>query len=71
MTPKAIFNELFGLFVDDGSLAINLLVWTAVAAVVLPRLPLGDGWPAILLLAGYLIILIENVVRAARNHRAG
>ena len=31
----------------------------------------ADGWPAILLLAGYLIILIENVVRAARNHRAG
>ena len=71
MTAKDIFNELFGLFVDDGSLAINLLAWTAVAALVLPRLALPEPWPAPLLLAGYLAILLENVLRTARNHRSG
>ncbi len=67
MKPKAILQAFFGLFVDDGSLAINLLVWSAIAGVVLPRLSAGETWPAPLLFAGYLLILLENVIRAARN----
>ncbi len=71
MTAKDILGELFGLFVDDGSLAINLLLWTAAAALVLPRLALPEPWPAPLLLAGYLAILLENVLRTARKNGAG
>ena len=71
MKPIAFLRELFGLFVDDGSLAVNLLVWTAAAAALLPRLPLGEEWLALLLFAGYLLILVENVVRATRKARSG
>ena len=67
MTVTAILRELFGLFVDDGSLAIHLLVWTGVAGGALALLTDGGAWQAPLMVAGYLAILIENVLRAARN----
>ncbi len=67
MTITAIFRELFGLFVDDGSLAINLLVWTALAGGALALFTDGAWWPAPLMAAGYLAILMENVIRSARN----
>ncbi len=71
MKPIAFLRELFGLFVDDGSLAVNLLVWTAAAAALLPHLPLAEEWLAPLLFAGYLLVLVENVVRATRKARSG
>ena len=71
MTPKDVLRELLGLFVDDGSLAVNLLVWTAAGGVVLPLVSPGGHWQAPLLFAGYLAVLVENVLRAARGGRAG
>ena len=68
MSLKAILMELFGLFVDDGSLAINLLVWTACSGG-LALLAVGGAWPAPLMAAGYLAILVENVIRAGRESR--
>ncbi len=67
MTVSAILRELFGLFVDDGSLAINLLVWTGVAGGALALFTGGGAWQAPLMVAGYLAILIENVLRAVGN----
>lgn len=62
-----ILRELWGLFVDDGKLALWLVVWTVIAGFGLPPL-IGDGWLAsAALAAGYLGILIENVRRFARN----
>jgi hypothetical protein len=60
---KSIAREVFGLFVDDGSFAIAILVWAALAVVVLPRGP----WTGPALFAGLALILIESVLRFARK----
>jgi hypothetical protein len=60
-------RELIGLFVDDGSLAVALLAWTAAAGLGLPHLGLSKAWDAAILLAGYLAILFENLARSARR----
>ncbi|RVA25165.1 hypothetical protein EN935_24785 [Mesorhizobium sp. M7D.F.Ca.US.004.03.1.1] len=63
---RLVLNELIGMFVDDGNLALLALVVIAgvTAAVKLLALPplLGGG----LLLAGCLAILLQRVRRAAR-----
>ena len=68
MTLGAILRELFGLFVDDGSLAVNLL-WSALAGGALALLTDGGSWQAPMMVAGYLAILVENVLRAGRDSR--
>ena len=63
----AIARELAGLFVDDGSLALHLVLVVTVAgacAAVAPGQPLLAG--AVLLL-GTLGALLVNVLRAARR----
>jgi hypothetical protein len=63
----AVIRELFGLFVDDGSLALGVLAVVLLAAVstaLVPDLPLATG--AILLL-GCLGVLMASVARAARR----
>lgn len=68
---RRILAELLGLFVDDGALALGLVLWCAavgLAVALLPALPgaaAGAG-----LLAGCLAILLANVRRAARRPRA-
>jgi hypothetical protein len=63
-------RELVGLFVDDGSLALALIAWLIAVAVVLPRVPFNQGWDALILFAGCIPILVENVWRTARPKRA-
>ena len=63
----SIFRELVGLFVDDGSLALAILVVVALAGVfsiLKPDMPLAAG---ALLLFGCLAVLLLNVGRAARR----
>jgi hypothetical protein len=60
-------RELFGLFVDDGSLALALIAWTALAAVGLQHLPLPPESQSPILFLGYLAILAENLWRTARR----
>ena len=63
----AVIRELFGLFVDDGSLALGVLAVVLLAAVstaLVPDLPLATG--AILLL-GCLGTLVVNLARAVRR----
>jgi hypothetical protein len=64
----AIARELVGLFVEDGSLALAVvaLVALAIAAAALgvPRAAVG-----VLLLAGSLAVLVENILRARRKPR--
>jgi hypothetical protein len=66
----AIFRELIGLFIDDGSLAIGILVWIAIVALALPALGVPEVWRPILLFIGCVVILIENVTRSARRSRS-
>jgi hypothetical protein len=63
-----VIQELIGLFVDDGALAIAILGVIAfaalVAAAVVPGMPLAAG--AILVL-GCSVVLLINILRASRN----
>ena len=63
----AVFRELTGLFVDDGSLALAILATVVLAGVstsLMPDVPLAAGG---ILLFGCLAVLITNVLRAARH----
>jgi len=64
---KAIFRELAGLFVEDGTLALEIIAIVILAGVfarLLPDRPLAAGG---ILLVGCLAALGANVVRAARR----
>lgn len=62
---KAIVREVFGLFVDDGYLAIATLAWL-VAAWLAVRAGHGD-WQGWCLFAGLAAILVASVLRATRR----
>jgi membrane protein implicated in regulation of membrane protease activity len=63
---RDILSELWGLFFDDGLLALGLLIWIAVVAVAVPRLDLAwIGGPVLFL--GAALVLAISVVRAARR----
>ena len=62
-----MLRELAGLFVDDGALALAIVVIVVLAGIVaamMPGVPLVAG--AILLL-GCLVVLVLNVAKAARR----
>ena len=62
----AVFQEILGMFVDDGALAL----WSLALIVVVALLVLLAGLPpllgALLLLVGCLAILADSVRRACR-----
>ena len=64
---RTIFGELLGLFVDDGSLAVALLVWCAAVGATMKLAP---GLPAagsgVALLFGCVAILLVNAGRTAK-----
>jgi hypothetical protein len=64
---RTIWDELLGMFVDDVDFALPILIWVVLAAVALPRLGLPGAWPAIVLAAGLLAILVVGAVRKARR----
>ena len=64
---KTALAEVYGLFVEDGRYAITIVVWLALAWLVLPALALGDPWNAAILFVGLLAILLESVLRGARR----
>ncbi len=70
-TLRAIFGELVSLFVDDGSLAVALLIWCAVVGAAMN---LVSGLPAagsgVALQFGCVAILLVNVGRTARLRMA-
>jgi hypothetical protein len=60
-----IGKELLGLFVDDGSLALAILVWVGSIAATTAWLDLGAPLAGGALFAGLVAILLENVLRRA------
>jgi hypothetical protein len=61
---KIVSRELVGLFVDDGSLALEIMAAVASAAIFqteIPRMPLVSGG---ILLFGCLGLLLVNVWRS-------
>jgi len=67
MNPSEVLRELIGLFVDDGALALALVVTIAVAALAAFILPEGPIAAGVVLVAGSLGTLALNVLRAARR----
>lgn len=64
---KTAFEELIGMFIDDGALALLSLV-LIVAVVAGAKMGYVSGLvAAIALLAGCILILAESVSRAARS----
>ena len=63
---KALLGEAIGMFVDDGSLAIAILVVVCVSAWISLRFEAHLAIGLILLL-GSLALLSENVIRTARK----
>ena len=64
---KTIAAEVFGLFVDDGSFAVALLVWVALTALLLPHIDVSPWAKGPILFAGLAAILVESAVRRARK----
>jgi hypothetical protein len=64
---RSIGAEVFGLFVDDGSFAVAILVWLALDLVLLPRLDLPPAAKCVILFAGLAAILLESAIRRARK----
>ncbi len=61
------FRMLVGLFVDDGSLALAILVIVLLSGILItlmPNMPLAAG---AMLLVGCLGVLFVNVMNAARR----
>ncbi len=63
---RLIAKEFFGMFVDDGSLALLALVLVVIIAAAVKLLALPPLLGGALLLVGCLAILLQSVRRAAR-----
>ncbi len=70
-TLRAVLGELAGLFVDDGMLALGLMLWCAVIGIGASLRPEFARLGALLLFAGCAVILLANVTTAARRVRRG
>ena len=63
---KIIFRDILGLFVDDGSFALAILLWLGLVSLLVRALQLPFAGGMILFL-GLAAILIESVTRFARR----
>lgn len=64
-------KELWTLFVDDGRLALALVIWVAAGGIGLPLSPVPPAWDAPALFVGCIVILVFNVMRSVRRKRPG
>jgi hypothetical protein len=64
---KTIVAEVFGLFVDDGSFALAILVWLGVVWAGVSRLRMPSVWHGVVLFAGLTAILAASAWRGARR----
>ncbi len=64
---RTIFHEVFGLFVDDGSFALAILVWLVAVRLLITHLILAARWSGFLLFGGLAVILVESALRASRE----
>lgn len=63
----AALKELWGLFVEDASFTIAIIVTLIVSAFVFPVTYLRPAWRGIALFLLLAIVLLENVRRSARK----
>ena len=60
---RAVLNELVGLFVDDGRLAVLVLTWLTVFWLLLQKTSLQSPLLPVLLFVGLAVILAESAIR--------
>jgi hypothetical protein len=66
-TLRGLWDEVLGLFVDDGSLAAAILVLVGAVALLRSAGVVGAPLAGGLLFGGLVLILLENVRRSARR----
>jgi len=64
---KRIFEEVFGLFVDDGAYAASIIVWLIGMAVLVRFTVFGPAVAGPLLFVGLAAILVQGALRKARK----
>ncbi|MGZ2409257.1 hypothetical protein ACVIRO_005987 [Rhizobium ruizarguesonis] len=64
---KVAFREFFGMFIDDGALALAAMLLIAAVGVLVKFVHVDALLAAALLLVGCLLILAESLARAARK----
>jgi hypothetical protein len=62
---KTIGREALGLFVADARFTLALVGWIAMAAAIPAVLPYSPIAGALLLFAGFAVILLENLLHVA------
>jgi ABC-type arginine/histidine transport system permease subunit len=62
-----IVNELVGLFVDDGSLAVATIAILVTVGVARHVNLISSTSAAVLLCIGLVIVIVENVLRSAQR----
>ncbi len=68
---RTVAMEIWGLFVDDGSFALAILVWVGVVWMVAPRLGLSAaGAGGAVLFVGLGLILVESTMRYSLRKRS-
>jgi hypothetical protein len=66
---KTLGQEALGLFVDDGRLALAVLIWLAIVWLGLPYVGLRGITQCMVLFAGVALILAENCLRRTWVHK--
>lgn len=61
------FREIWGLFVEDASFTLGIVVCLALAVYVFPSIVAASAWRGPLLFGLLALVLIENVLRSARR----
>jgi len=64
---NSVAREILGLFVDDGSFALAILIWLALSILILPRIVAEVAWTGPMLFTGFALILIQSALRTARR----
>ena len=62
---KTVFGEILGLFVDDGSFALSIVVWLVLAWPLLPSLEVPGTAKGLVLFAGLAGILATSALLKA------
>jgi hypothetical protein len=71
-TLRTIAREAVGLFVADARFTLALVAWIAIAGSIPVWLPHSPVAGALLLLAGFAAVLIENLVHVtSSDHSRG
>jgi hypothetical protein len=59
-------GELWGLFVEDPTFTLGMLVCLAIARFLLPAIQVPLPWRGVALFVMLALVLVENVLRSAR-----